>query len=198
MTNLPKKKSNEKIFQFLGESIIKYSNQKIVFLPQKKIKVFDSEATGWATEKEIRIATKMPLEEWFPIYVHETCHVDQSIERKEWHAKLENCVGRLDRWLEGKPVKGINSSIDGVIELEWDCECRTVKKIKKYNLPVDIDDYIQKANAYIIGYNWTRVNRKWCKHSYTKESVWNSMPKKLVSLSTALNPTPKIMAPYYD
>ena len=83
-------------------------------------------------------------------------------------------------------------------ELEWDCERRSIRKITRNKLPIDLKEYAQRANAYVLGYHWTLANRKWCKKSYEEDSVWGGMPKTMVSLSVALNPPRKLTDLYYD
>jgi hypothetical protein len=85
-----------------------------------------------------------------------------------------------------------------VTELEWDCERRSITKIKRNKLPTNLVDYAQMANAYILGYHWTLANRKWCKKSYETTRVWGRMPKKLISHKTALNPPSQLTDLYYD
>lgn len=193
-----RKMMNEQIARFLGQSILKYKDLKITFVPSESIKNFQATTTGWASATEIKIATGLDTESWVSVFVHETCHIDQSRQRPEWHEEMELAVGKLDHWMAGNKVDLIDSVVSHVIEMEWDCERRSIRKIKLNNLPFCLDDYIQKANAYILGYHWTRVHRKWCQCSYKKESIWKSMPKKLISLKQALNPPPKLIAPFYD
>jgi len=189
---------NPHIVAFLGKSILKYRGIKITFVPKERIKCMNSETVGWATDTEIRIATKLPLEDWLGVFVHETCHVDQSTQRKKWHSVREDAVGSMDTWLSGKQVNYVDDVIRKVVELEWDCEKRSLRKIIANKLPIDIEEYSQKANAYIIGYNWTYNCRKWCKFSYNSPDIWKAMPKKIVPLQTALYPPTKLTDMYYD
>jgi hypothetical protein len=46
-------------------------------------------------------------------------------------------------------------------ELELDNEKRSVALMKKWDLKIDIDDYIRKANAYVMFYNYMYHSRKW-------------------------------------
>ena len=54
------------------------------------------------------------------------------------------------------------------------------------------------ANAYILGYHCTLKNRKWCKKTYETTYVWVRMPEKIIPLASALNPSPKLIAPFYE
>lgn len=67
----------------------------------------------------------------------------------------------------------------GTIGVELDCEKRTIEKAKKYNLPVNIKEEIQKANSYILFYTFVKESRKWNtpgKAPYQIREVWSKMP----------------------
>jgi hypothetical protein len=51
--------------------------------------------------------------------------------------------------------------IDIMRDTEWDCELRAVARIHEYDLPIDAQEYSQKANAYILFYNWVALTRQW-------------------------------------
>lgn len=119
-----------------------------------------------------------PLEQWLPIFIHETCHMDQWIENSPlWLTSNDYIV--LDNWLSGisYPEDQIKTFIDKVIMLESDCEKRTIEKIKQFRLPIDTNYYAQRANAYLYFYQWVLKNRKWCKTApYEIEDIINEMP----------------------
>jgi hypothetical protein len=189
---------DQSIVNFLGRAILRYRKFKLSFVPQKYLITGKATSVGWANDTELRIATKRPISTWIDVFVHETCHLDQQIQRPQWHKIREQALGMVDNWLAGERVDGIKKYILLVTELEWDCERRSARKIARNRLPVNLKEYAQMANAYIIGYHWILKNRKWCKKSYETTYVWNQMPSKIVPLSVALNPPPKLIAPYYD
>jgi hypothetical protein len=187
--------------QFIGKSLLKYHKKtRLSFYPTETLLQGKIESTGWADNKELRVATGGDASVWLGVFVHETCHIDQGDKRPEWVESCERAVGIVDEWLGGKnsPKKTIKEAIDQVIELEWDCEHRSITKIKRNKLPVNIIEYSQMANAYILGYHWTLENRKWCKKSYKNPNVWRSMPKTLIPLSTALYPNKKLMEAFNE
>jgi hypothetical protein len=60
-----------------------------------------------------------------------------------------------------------------------DNEKRTVKLIKKWKLPIDLNDYIKKANAYIQFYNWMRYSKRWSSPGnapYSNKAIYEAMP----------------------
>ena len=186
------------VIEFLGRSILKYRNYKFTFAPQKHLITGKATSVGWADDKEVRVATKRPLSTWIDVFVHETCHIDQQEQRPRWYRPKEDALGKVDEWLAGKNIHSIEKYILLVTELEWDCERRSVRKIARNKLPIDLGEYAQRANAYILGYHWTLANRKWCKKSYETQKIWSGMPEKLISLKTALNPPSQLTDLYYD
>jgi hypothetical protein len=55
-----------------------------------------------------------------------------------------------------------------------------VQIIKDFNLNIDIEYYIKKANSYIYFYNWIKRTRKWStpKNSpYRNKALLKVMPK---------------------
>jgi formyltetrahydrofolate synthetase len=84
--------------------------------------------------------------------------MDQFIEQvSSWTENLD--LKETDKWLEGDnnvDMERVSNEIKTGIQVELDCEKRTVEKIKKWGLEfvVSVNEYIQKANAYtyfIIG-----------------------------------------------
>lgn len=140
------------------------------------------------TEMEIAVAVRCPLSHWLGVLVHEYSHFCQWRENcKVWREStgiaLSDAISLVDMWLN----KDIELSpkqrqlyINKTISVELDCEKRAVRLIKQYNLPLNINEYIQKANAYLASYQAKAVMRKWTKPgkaAYTFEEIWTSMPK---------------------
>lgn len=183
---------------FLGRAILRYRQFKLTFVPQKYLITGKATSVGWANDCELRIATKRPPSTWVDVFVHETCHLDQQLQRPTWHEHKEEALRKLDQWLEGKRVDHIENHIRSVIELEWDCERRSVRKLARNKLPVNLQTYAQMANAYILGYHWTLKNRKWCKKTYETTYIWTKMPEKIIPLKTALFPPDKLTNLFYE
>jgi hypothetical protein len=125
------------------------------------------------------------LEDWLPIFLHETCHKDQYLEKSDlWFAKIGNEYDALlifDMWIdhhiELKPHQ-LRPVLTQIIEVELDCERRSVEKIKKFNLPINIQEYIQKSNSYIWYYHAAAYHRAYTQRSspYTNVELWSKMP----------------------
>ena len=135
-------------------------------------------------------AVGKPLEEWLPTFVHETCHKDQCLEQVDvWtngrYGAYES-MDLIDLWIRNLvelSPKQKDRYFKASIEVELDCEIRAIAKIEKYNLPIDVIEYTQKANAYVLFYQVMRLTRRWYtigKEPYALESVWSHMPKTIM------------------
>jgi hypothetical protein len=120
---------------FLGRAILRYRQFKLTFVPQKYLITGKATSVGWANDRELRIATKRPVSTWMDVFVHETCHLDQQLQRPSWHKHKEEALGKVDDWLSGKRVDHIESYMRQVVELEWDCERPSVRTIARNKLP---------------------------------------------------------------
>lgn len=141
----------------------------------------DSRCSGYFDEENLVVAMKRP--DAIQILVHEYCHLTQWVEQCDiWKLSVKNkSHDKLYRWLAGENVKDIETSISICRDLELDNEKRSVKMIKKFNLDIDIELYIKKANSYIQFYNYLLISRKWCKPNntpYKNERLLESMPNK--------------------
>jgi len=133
---------------------------------------------------KIVVATDKPLEKWLPIFVHESCHKDQFIEKDPvWTAKIKkhfDANNIFDQWInhacELNP-RQLSSVIRQIIALELDCEQRAVQKIQKYDLPIDVKEYTQKANAYIWQHRAIQKTRSWGNETaHESKELWQQMP----------------------
>ena len=136
----------------------------------------------------LAVALGKPQEEWLPILVHEFGHMNQWIESHPYWTGLRGAKGEasdlLDQWLEGTEFtqKIISSFTKALINVEYDCECRTLKEIKKFNLPIDKEIYIQKSLSYVLFYHVVRKTRKWYTpglEPYMIPEVFSAMPKTM-------------------
>lgn len=98
-------------------------------------------------------------EDWLEVLTHEYCHMTQWLEGDAF--PLWNLGESFDSWLGGEDLPNVYQSINYARDLELDNEKRVVAMMKKWNLPVDIDLYTKKANAYVQFYNYLKESRKW-------------------------------------
>jgi hypothetical protein len=87
---------------------------------------------------------------WLSTLIHESCHLDQWVENPK-------CIEDLNcdiRGIVSKKSKVSRNALLPIIELELDCDKRTVAKIKKYELEgeIDLPLYIQDTNHLMFCY----------------------------------------------
>jgi hypothetical protein len=132
----------------------------------KRVKVakgFYSSGYCCDVDKELVVAVGKDTDTWFQIYIHEYCHFLQHVDGA--YSDSEPYVwDSFDRWI-GKTKnltdKTVKRYVDIIRECEMDCEARVVNLIKKHKLPIDVDNYIQKANVYGMFYSVVAKHRKW-------------------------------------
>ena len=140
---------------------------------------FDDEA------KLLVVATGNP--EWMFILYHEYSHFRQwSKSSPVWEDYKKQSDIDVFKWLDGEEYQEeeIYKAIDAVMLVEHDCEKRVINLLKSvgYNSSV-IEEYSQKANAYVLFYHQVKATRKWYATDavpYKTESIWRNMPKVLV------------------
>jgi hypothetical protein len=134
---------------------------------------FDSE------NKLLVVATKKI--EWLDILVHEYAHLTQFVDQCDAWVGAAKTADEIDRWLRGEEVENIESHIVACRQLELDNEKRSVEIIKIFNLPLDLERYVKKANAYVYFYTWMMKTRKWSKPGnspYSNETLIDAMPNE--------------------
>lgn len=180
---------------------------KLTLSPEKTILMSENVYVGgyFSDEEdvvELACAMGQPdFEKTILLFVHESCHLDQWSESDQedsiW-AKGDT-MGIIDGWLNGEELseKELNESFKQSIDLELDCEKRSVEKIKKYNLPINTEHYIQKANAYILFYNYVKKHRKWSNPGNPPygDKIWPFAPKTWLDDYTQI---PKELEEAYD
>ena len=135
---------------------------------------------------QLIVACKKPEVEWIPTLIHESCHMDQWVEQtQEWAACKVGAIDKMELiqlWIAGY-VELNSNQLDDYIRclrnIELDCEKRAVAKINKYNIGINVNEYIQRANAYVMFYNVLMQTRKWYTpglEPYNIEEIWRNMP----------------------
>jgi hypothetical protein len=137
--------------------------------------------------------------EWLDVLVHESCHLDQHIEKVPCWENGEVGINLIDSWLVKKKNisrQRLEKSIKDTILLELDCEIRTVKKMQKYKISFNKELYIQKANSYLFSYWATLRDKKWFKFPYENKKIYENMPKKFLEPKTYLNSYEQFLSLY--
>lgn len=139
-----------------------------VTLSNKKFKKIDNDfpCAGYFSEEDREIFLCMNNPGILYVIVHEFCHLDQYLtECKAW--KDLNKLGKDLYVLHGEYIEGKNmpkslakDALKATRNFELDCEKRAAKQIIKYHLPMDVEEYVRSANAYVFLYNAMHEARK--------------------------------------
>jgi hypothetical protein len=182
MTNLQK---------LIAKTAFNCINNNISFclIHKPNVEVGEIKCSGYFDEKDLKVATKKSEKDWVPILVHESCHLDQFLEKSPLWKAGDYGINTIDSWLTGKHFeqKQLIKAFCNTIKLEVDCEIKTVKKIKQYKLNIPIRDYIQKVNAYIFSYWATYRDRKWYPFPYNNPKIYKKMPTEFLALKQYLD-----------
>ena len=154
--------------------------------------------TGYFDDENKTLQVAMKEKDSFEILVHEYGHLTQWVDQVPVYTKASKYLYAVDDWIGGLniPMPMVEAAIQGVVDLELDNERRSVKLIDKYNLSIDKEQYIRKANAYLYFYHWMKRTRKWSRPENmpyknkriiaamptTLRGKYNKMPKRLEKL----------------
>jgi hypothetical protein len=105
---------------------------------------------GWFDETELMTCIDHPS--WMEIFVHESCHVDQFVEKSPLWFHKYNDIDIWDTNIGKKHPNKYRWAFRKTAELEIDCNKRAVDKIINYKLDIDLEQYIRKANCYHASY----------------------------------------------
>lgn len=134
---------------------------------------------GYFDDDRMMLVVAGNHKDWLGILVHEYAHLTQWEENCEAWRKGGTGLNNLEHWLSGNKIRSVKDAINRARNLEHDNELRSVKLIKKWKLPVNLTEYIQKANAYLQFYNYMKISRRWSKPNnspYSNKNVWSKMP----------------------
>lgn len=146
------------------------------------VKLSDTiKCSGWFDSDSKRLVCSMKRPDSIEVLVHEYSHMTQWSEKLPlWDIAIES-LNKIDMWLNGENINDIDSHLSNARDLELDNEKRSVNIIKKWGLDIDIPNYIKKANAYVLFYNYMRFSRKWSNPNnspYTNKNILNLMSDK--------------------
>lgn len=112
------------------------------------------------------VCTSNKEAEWLSTAIHESCHLDQWVEKSKYYKKFAGCPYSWSDWMDGKvelTSRKVSIAINVLQDMELDCEKRTVKKIVEYNLThiINTSEYIKKANDVLFTWTMVKKTRKW-------------------------------------
>jgi hypothetical protein len=145
--------------------------------------------SGFVTDEPpcLAVATGKPKSKWFPVFIHESCHMDQFLEPAQvWtDTKIQGADANDLVFLWVEHMIELNAhQLERYIHLatmvELDCEKRTIQKILAHKFDIDPSIYTQRANAYVYFYLMLAKTRRWYtvgREPYAVKEVWEQMPK---------------------
>jgi hypothetical protein len=137
---------------------------KLIFGKGENVNVGESRCSGYflanRTIKEIRVAKNNGV--WLNVLAHEYCHFLQWLESSDQKMKKESnaqfivhevSIGNYGRWSD----KEVDRAFRVIMEMERDCEIRTVRLLKQWGIKFDEQLYIKRANLYIYMHHMWKI-----------------------------------------
>ena len=188
-------KPRTRIAAFIGECVIRYhKTHSLTFARGATLRLGKTRCSGWCDDTNIKVATGSDFTHWLGVLAHESCHADQIRQDRKWFKLADQGLACLDAWLQGGKAVRVRKATLQSIRLEHDCEARSIAKIRRHKLPINLVEYTQKANAYLLGYHVTLRERKWCFRAYRDKTIWSRMPKRLLPLNDVLKPKAELIS----
>jgi hypothetical protein len=186
-----KTKKELAFIEYVKEECKKYG-VKCKLRPVKYVKMDGNvKCSGWFDEEVPELVVAMNRPDWIEILAHEYGHLTQWRENAPIWKEAVKSLPKVWGWLDGENVRNIQKHIGVSRDLELDNEKRAVKIIKKFELKVDLEHYVKKANAYVQFYNWMLITRKWSKPKnspYKNKNLVEAMSSKFNMRYDTLTP----------
>lgn len=167
MIKLSSDDKNVQDFLDLVHSSLKKMKFKLV-LTIDNLFVGKNAVSGYFDEVDKVIKISVLDEDFLEVLVHEFCHFLQFSEAEPKYTRLflneDNMLNEMWDWLDGDVefvTKRKNLIFNSVIDMERDCEKRSVEMIKKYSLPIDLKEYQENAILYLYYYTYAKKYRTW-------------------------------------
>lgn len=166
------------------------NNINFSLINQESVSIGEIKCSGYFDETDLKVATRKDVKDWVSILAHESCHLDQFLDKSPLWQNGENGIDAIDDWLAGAKTfseADLLQSFINVIKLELDCEIRTVKKIRHYKIDIPLPEYIQKVNAYLFSYWATYRDKKWFPFPYNNTKIYKKLPEKFLPTNLYLD-----------
>ena len=183
---------NERIKKLVADVSLKCIKNNISLRLENKhlVDMDNLPCSGYFDESSLVVATKKSkVTEWVTTLLHESCHMDQYLEKSKVYVPDKDALNIVEGWINKKSMnkERLVQGFKNTILLELDCEQRTVKKIKKYGLNISIVKYVQEANAYLFSYLYALDERTWYKAPYENDQIVKNMPRTFLSIDDYFN-----------
>lgn len=159
---------------------------ELVLSPSRNVVITDSFSTDCSgyfddVNRTLVVACGKPFKDWIEILVHEYSHMQQWLSDERW-SHWSDCCLDLWSWLDGEKVMNtqqLTKVIDGMIELERDCEVRALENIRYWNLPINKSRYSRKANLYLYSYRAMPIMKKFPTGLYENKELISMCPTRI-------------------
>ncbi len=140
-----------------------FSKERFVVTGQTKCNGFFN-----AEKKILAVAGGQPLEKWLRILTHEYGHMTQWIDQTRIWKAIDNdsydaeelLEAWVDRVIELNP-RQLKALTKRARDVERECEQRTIKLIREWDLPLNTKVYAMTANAYVYFWTYQMFARHW-------------------------------------
>lgn len=152
--------SNTEDFIKLVKETCENNNIKFNITNYSEINSGWGRGTGFFDGTELRVAGGQNQKYVLGIVAHEFGHLNQFLEKDKTYFCKD--MKYFVDWLKGENISDNKAylGMQAIIRNEKDCEKRGVSYIKKYDLPLNIENYIKQANLYLYSYHWMFRNKK--------------------------------------
>jgi len=159
---------NSDVFISFVIKSLKKAKHKLRFVINSDLLINESKVDGYYCEEEREIAISTSDSGWLSTLVHEFNHFLQFKNNSKFWKRLDfddkNAYSLWWDWIN-KEIELSDEELNKVVrciqDVEYECECNTLEMIRKYNLTMDVGEYIQNANQYILYFHYAKKNRKW-------------------------------------
>lgn len=159
---------------------------ELMLSPSRNVVITDSFSTDCSgyfddVNKVLVVACGKPFKDWIEILIHEYSHMQQWLDDDRWSYWTDCCLD-LWSWLDGEKILNniqLNKVLDGMIELERDCELRALDNIAKWNLPINKSRYKRKANLYLYSYRVLPIIKKFPTGLYDNKDLLSMCPTRI-------------------
>jgi hypothetical protein len=177
--------NNEK--KLIRDIVCDLIDNSITLILNKEEMIYDPDTSsfceGWFDENELIVAAGQKTEDFILTLTHEYCHFRQWKENSKIYKKSQEAIDIMNEYINKKRIKSkeTNNAINIVQKMELDCEQRCIEMIKNYNINYNINNCVQKANAYIYFYSVLKETGKWYNKAPFKIcSIVDSVPIKFL------------------
>lgn len=159
--------------------------------PERYVNDGETDSNGWFDGTIPKLAYAKGHDLWFPVALHEYNHMCQWKEKDPvfFSDEMASADDYLWEWLSREvelTPEDARKYAMVYLQLELNCERRSLQMITDLDLPLDPERYAQTANAYILFYHLVLKHRKWYEieeEPYHIEEIVSAMPKDLHTLN---------------